>query len=98
VEFVTKERAKEACHVLVESFIKANGIYKKNDASYNDVYPIFEYELEQSILDKFAIALTLNGKIIAVSLNHDMHDYPKLQNIPWAESQAKFIVFERKYV
>jgi hypothetical protein len=50
--------------------------------SYYDVYPIFEYELEQSILDKLAISLTLNGKIIAVSLNHDMHDYPKLQNIP----------------
>ncbi len=97
-EFVTKERTREACHVLTESFINANGIYKKNGATYDDVYPVFEYELQQSILDNFAIALTLKGRLIAVSLNHDMHDYPKLQNIPWAEGQSKFIVFERKYV
>ncbi len=48
-ELVTMERIKEACHVLTESFIKANGIYKKNGATYDDVYTIFEKEVEHSI-------------------------------------------------
>jgi hypothetical protein len=56
------------------------------------------YELEQSILDNFAIALTLSGKMIAVSINHDMYDYPRLQNTLWAEGQSKIIAFERRYI
>jgi hypothetical protein len=44
-EFVTMERKAEACHVITESFIKANGIYKKNEAAYAEFYPVAMIEL-----------------------------------------------------
>jgi hypothetical protein len=54
--------------------------------------------MEHSINDRLTIALTINGKIIAVSISHDMHDYPKLQNTIWNEGKSKFIIYEKKQI
>jgi hypothetical protein len=42
--------------------------------------------------------LYLKDKMIGVSINHDMYNYPKLKNTAWLEGQSKLISYERKYV
>jgi hypothetical protein len=68
---------------MSQSFIKANTIYIKRESTYEQVYPVYYYELEESIKHDLCYGVFHHGKIVGVIISHDMYDYPKMQNKAW---------------